>query len=80
MGYTGPVKNPVPDEAGAIRLILEGTSDRTGTEFFRALVRALAEALGTYGAWVTELQPEDRRLRAYAFWLGGRWVDDYAYA
>jgi len=67
------------DEAAALRKILEGTASHTGNEFFRALVRNLAEALKTKGAWVTEYLPEKRRLRAIAFWMQDRFVDQYEY-
>jgi len=61
----------------ALSRILEGTSGEIGEGFFRALVQALAAALGTRGAWVTEFDPERRRLRALAFWLGGQWLEDW---
>ena len=65
------------DVDAALRTILEGTATETGAEFFRALVKNLAEALGTHGAWVTEYFPESRRLRALSFWLGDRWLDGW---
>ena len=61
----------------ALSRILEGTSGEIGEGFFRALVQVLAAALGTRGAWVTEFDPERRRLRALAFWLGGQWLEDW---
>jgi PAS domain S-box-containing protein len=61
----------------ALSRILEGTASEIGEGFFRALVQALASALGTRGAWVTEFDPERRRLRALAFWLGGQWIEDW---
>ena len=66
---------PSIDEDAALRSILEVTAPETGTRFFETLVRSLARALGTQGAWVTEYLPEHRRLRALAFWLDGRFVD-----
>ena len=62
-------------EHEALKLILAGTSRETGQEFFRALVRSLATALRTDGAWVTELESGGDRLKAFAMWLGGEWVD-----
>jgi len=67
-------------DAPALRRILQGTAAETGESFFRALVENLAGALGTYGAWVTEYLPDSRRLRALAFWLGGRWVEHFEQA
>lgn len=61
----------------ALRAILEGTAAETGQEFFAALVKNLAKALATHGAWVTEYFPDTRRLRALAFWMDGQWVQDY---
>jgi PAS domain S-box-containing protein len=68
---------PALDENAVLRRILEGTATETGAGFFSALVRNLADALDTYGAWVTEYLPETRRLRALAFWMGGQWVEGY---
>jgi len=65
------------DVDAALRTILEGTATETGATFFAALVRNLAEALQTHGAWVTEYLEPQRRLRALAFWMGGEWVEDY---
>jgi PAS domain S-box-containing protein len=65
------------DEDAALRSILEGTSSETGERFFFALVENLAKALKTHGAWITEYFPEQRRLRALAFWMDGQWVHNY---
>jgi hypothetical protein len=59
----------------ALRTILEGTATETGEQFFKALVKNLAAALNTQGAWVTEYFPESRRLKALAFWMGDQWLD-----
>ena len=64
----------------ALRLVVAGTVSETGTEFFRALVRNLAAVMGTTGAWVTEYDAENRRLRALAFWLNGAFLDHYEHA
>jgi PAS domain S-box-containing protein len=71
-------KRAISDEA-ALRLVVEGTASETGTEFFRALVKNLATAMGTSGAWVTEYLPQQQRLRAYAFWLQDRFIEHYEY-
>jgi PAS domain S-box-containing protein len=68
------------DETAALRLVLEGTSSETGTQFFRALVRNLAHALGTMGAWVTEYLPAEQKLRALAMWLHDGFVEHYEYS
>ncbi len=71
-------KKPMVEEA-ALRLVVEGTASETGTEFFRALVKNLAAVMGTAGAWVTEYLPDAARLRAYAFWLNGQFVENFEY-
>lgn len=60
-----------------MRLVVEGTVSETGVDFFRALVRNLAAVMGTSGAWVTEFLPDERRLRAHAFWLNGAFLPSY---
>ena len=40
---------PVSPDENALRLVVEGTVSETGTEFFRALVKNLAAAMGTAG-------------------------------
>jgi PAS domain S-box-containing protein len=62
-----------------LRTISDGTASETGTLFFKALVKNLSEAMGTHGAWITEYLPELKRLRALAFWLGGKYVEQYEY-
>ncbi|MCZ7556124.1 MAG: sigma 54-interacting transcriptional regulator [Bacteroidia bacterium] len=66
------------DEA-VLRALVHGTAAETGEDFFRVLVRNLAMALGTSGAWVTEYLDEARRLRALAFWHDGSFVPHYEY-
>jgi len=75
------MNNPLQDlrEHEAVKLILEGTSRETGQEFFRALVKTLATALRTDGAWVTQLVSGATELDSFAMWLGGEWVDEYRY-
>jgi PAS domain S-box-containing protein len=61
----------------ALRRILEGTATEIGERFFASLVKNLAEALDTYGAWVTEYIEASQSLRAHAFWAGNGWVPNY---
>src|SRR5215467_9006437 len=63
----------------ALRLIVEGTAAETGTNFYAALVKALAATLKTTGAWITEYLPESARLRALAFFHNGQWISEYEY-
>ena len=60
--------------------ILQGTATATGRDFFDALVKHLARALGCKCAWVTEWIEDGKRLRALSFWVDGRYVADYEYA
>ena len=69
-----PTGRPALDEDAALRFLLEGTAKETGEAFFGALVRSLAQALGTFGAWVTEYDPVRRRLRALSFYMGDRFI------
>jgi formate hydrogenlyase transcriptional activator len=68
-----------PRIEAALRLVVAGTAAETGSEFLRGLVRNLAQALGTLGAWVTEYQPEQRRLRSLAMWLKDDFVEHFEY-
>ncbi|MEI6084935.1 MAG: sigma 54-interacting transcriptional regulator [Verrucomicrobiota bacterium] len=70
---------PDLSDADALRLVVEGTASETGTAFFQALVKNLATVTGTLGAWVTEYLPEQKRLRAYAFWLNGAYIERFEY-
>lgn len=63
-----------------LRFLVEGTVSETGSEFFRALARNLSKALKTCRAWITEYLPETRRLRAFAFWLNGGFLEDFEHA
>ena len=65
------------DVDAALLTILASTASETGEQFFKALVKNLAAALNTYGAWVTEYFPESRRLKALAFWSGDQWLDGW---
>jgi PAS domain S-box-containing protein len=74
MDAPNPVARPVLDEDAALRFLLQSAARETGDAFYRTLVRNLAEAIGTFGAWVTEYDPAARRLRALAFHLGGDFI------
>src|SRR5512143_2306944 len=67
------------NEDRALRAVVEGTASETGEQFYRALVKNLALALDTHGAWVTEFHPETQTMRALAIWFGGQWLDEFEY-
>ncbi|MCB9749054.1 MAG: PAS domain-containing protein [Myxococcales bacterium] len=69
---------PAPEEA--LRIVVEGTARVVGADYFRALVRELARALGYRFAFVGELLPGPReRVRTLAVWNADRHLDDFIY-
>jgi PAS domain S-box-containing protein len=63
-----------------LRSIVEGTASVTGTEFFRSLVRSLAQALGVRYAFISEcLDALPIRVRSFAFWQGNDFGDEFEY-
>jgi formate hydrogenlyase transcriptional activator len=66
------------DELQALRLILEGTVRSTGDEFFRALVRYLAQAMGMECALVAEFSGP-ARVRTLAHWQKDKLVSNIEY-
>src|SRR6516164_4927127 len=57
----------VPDDLRALRAVVEGTAGGTGQEFFRSLVRHLAEAIDVHYAGVAEFK-DPQFGRVLAFW------------
>jgi PAS domain S-box-containing protein len=62
-----------------IRYLLEGTSSKTGQEFFHALVCSAAMALDVAGVWVTEYFADRKVLKSLAFWMKEQYVEDFEY-
>jgi formate hydrogenlyase transcriptional activator len=69
----------VPDDLHALRAAVEGTAAGTGEEFFRSLVRHLAEAIGVRYAVVAEFPKAPPHVRTLAFWENGRIADNFEY-
>ncbi|HSG99499.1 MAG TPA: sigma 54-interacting transcriptional regulator [candidate division Zixibacteria bacterium] len=67
------------DNTDVLRALVEGTAAETGTAFFKALVENLHRAIGVFGVWVAEYSPGAETMRALAFWLGDRFVEDFVY-
>lgn len=67
------------DSHQILQSILEGTAAHTGKSFFRQLVKHLALTLETDAAWITELQNDAMTLKALAFWIDGKFVEDFEY-
>src|SRR5689334_21080772 len=53
-----------------IRYLLDGTSSKTGREFFRALVHSTAMAMDVAAVWITDYLP-DRNIEDYEYNLAG---------
>jgi PAS domain S-box-containing protein len=62
-----PAASAVPDDLHALRAVVEGTAAGLGQEFFRSLVRHLAEAIDVHYAAVCEFLVPPRG-RALAVW------------
>ena len=70
----GEIKRQAEEEA--FRLIVEGTSSRVGDEFFRSLVRHLAEALPVKYAFVNEsINIKELQCSILAGWGGDDFVE-----
>ena len=68
------------DEAHKLRALVEGTAQTVGRDFFRSMVRHLAEALPVKIAFVTECaNVEKTRARTVAFWDGKGLADEFEY-
>src|SRR5262245_13040956 len=74
-GGETPAAPVVPDDLHALRAVVEGTAGGTGQEFFRSLVRHLAEAIAVPYASVCEFQDPPHG-RALAFWERDHVVED----
>lgn len=77
--YTKRYRGQLNEENAVLLSILEGTSSKTGDDFFRSLVKELASVLNTYGALVADYVSEASQLRPRAYWLGDRWVEPGPY-
>jgi signal transduction histidine kinase len=63
-----------------LRSIVEGTVSATGINFFRSLVRSLAQALGVRYAFISEcMDAPPTRVRSFAFWVGKEFGEEFEY-
>src|SRR5437763_31608 len=67
------------DDLDILRAIVEGTAGSTGEEFFQALVRHLASALGVSFAAISEFAGVNTRVRTLAFWARGQIQENFEY-
>ncbi|MBX2968515.1 MAG: sigma 54-interacting transcriptional regulator [Cyclobacteriaceae bacterium] len=63
-----------------ITQILSHTHHEFGVQYFRSLVKHLAQTLQVHGAWVTRYHPDKQMLSSLAFWLNDQYVESYDYA
>lgn len=62
----------------ALRLIFEGTAAKTGSQFFRSLVRYLADVLQVHYALITQtVGHTPPRVKFLAFWQDGEFGENY---
>jgi signal transduction histidine kinase/DNA-binding NarL/FixJ family response regulator len=74
---------PQPDTratAEVLRLIDEATASITGQQFFDALVRNVAQALGAHCTFITRFSDDLRTAHVRAFWLGDQLLELFSYA
>ena len=69
----------VRDDLRALHAVVEGTAGGTGQEFFRCLVRHLAEAIGAHYAVVAEFPKAPPHARTLAFWERDRVASNFEY-
>ncbi|MGA7936455.1 MAG: AAA family ATPase [Kovacikia sp.] len=63
-----------------LRMIVEGTVPVVGEDFFRSLVRSLAQALEVRYAFISEcVDLVPTRVRSFAFWQGSEFGDNFEY-
>ncbi len=60
----------------ALGAIARGVASVTGEQFFRELVRNVADALGTRYAFVSEFPPEGTSVRTLAYWGGDEFLEN----
>jgi PAS domain S-box-containing protein len=77
MPKTSNIETP-PDatELAALRMIVEGTAQATGEDFFRSLTRNLSVATGVGNAFIAEFAESKSRVRTLAFWMGGAFAQN----
>jgi len=65
----------------ALKAVIEGTATTTAEEFFRSLVRHLAQALGVDSAFLgTFSEHSNRKINTLAQWLGGEYRENAEYS
>jgi formate hydrogenlyase transcriptional activator len=73
------VSSAVQDDLRVLRAVVEGTARGTGEEFFRSLVRHLAEAIDVHYAVVAEFPKAPPYVRTLAFWERDRVGSNFEY-
>ncbi|MCA9420276.1 MAG: sigma 54-interacting transcriptional regulator, partial [Nitrospira sp.] len=62
-----------------LRKIMEGTASTIGDQFFQSLVQNLASALNVRYAFVSEMLPDNIKVRTLAFWTGEGFLPNFEY-
>ncbi len=75
---SGRAPSRVPPEQ-ALQTLLSATTADLGHDFFRTLVKQLAEAFRVTCAMVGQMIPEQDSIRTLAFWSQGSFQDDVTY-
>ena len=73
------VISAVRDDLRALQAVVEGTARGTGQDFFRSLVRHLAEAIDVHYAVVAEFPKAPPHARTLAFWERDRVASNFEY-
>lgn len=68
-----------PHVSAVFQTILEATAAKIGEDYFRAIVKHLTISLDCWGAWVTELEAENRVLHPIAWWANNDYIHHDAY-
>ena len=74
-----PAGAAVEEDLRALHAVVEGTASGTGQEFFRSLVRHLAEAIDVHYAVVAEFPKAPPHVRTVAFWERDRIAANFEY-
>ena len=74
-----PAGATVEEDLRALHAVVEGTASGTGQEFFRSLVRHLAEAIDVHYAVVAEFPKAPPHVRTVAFWERDRITANFEY-
>ena len=73
------VRTQFQDTDRILRFIYDGTATATGGEFFKAMVRATANAMSVRWAFISEFAGSRARVRTLSFWDGDDFSENFEY-